>query len=94
MSTEVVVRKYRTRIPEAHRASLDTRLAWLWHQRFGTVQTVWRQSPDLLDKTAATLILQAVMAMDLASIEQLLQRLEGGALEDTALQEQESRVPL
>ena len=94
MSTEVVVRKYRTRVPEAHRASPDTRLAWLWHQRFGTVQTVWRQSPDLLDKTAATLILQAVMAKDLASIEQLLQRLEGGALEDTALQEQESRVPL
>ena len=53
MSQEIV-RKFRKQIPEAHRASLDTRLRWLWVQRFGTVQTVWKESPDLLDRTACT----------------------------------------
>lgn len=77
-----VTRKYRKRIPESHRASLDTRIVWLWHQRFGTVQTIWKETPDVLDKTAATLILQAIMATDLDSITQLFQRLEGGALTD------------
>jgi hypothetical protein len=75
-------RKFRGRVPVAHRTSLDTRIPWLWHQRFGTVQTVWRDSPDILDKTAATLILQAIMASDIESIAQLFQRLEGGAVTD------------
>lgn len=78
-------RKYRSDIPEAWRASLDTRIQWLWNQRFGTVQTVWQQTKDTLDKTAAMLILQAIMANDLDSISQIFQRLEGGALEDEAL---------
>ena len=56
-------------LPAEHRASIDTRLAWLWNQRFGTVQMVWKDSPDLLDHTAATIILQAVLAKDLNSIE-------------------------
>jgi hypothetical protein len=89
--TEVVpVRKYRREIPEDHRASLDTRLQWLWMQRFGTVQTVYSHSPDILDVTAATLILQAVMARDLKSIQQLFQRLEGGAQFDRTLLDQEA----
>ena len=79
------VRKYRKAIPEAHRSSLDTRVQWLWHQRFGTVQTVWQESRDILDKTAATLILQCIMAKDLNSIELLFQRLEGGAEVDEAV---------
>ena len=74
--------KYRIRVPDEHRSSLDTRLSWLWVQRFGTVQSVYNSSPDLLDVTAATLILQAVMARDLKSIRQLFQRLEGGAMLD------------
>jgi hypothetical protein len=83
MSAELVqVRHWRNTIPEQHRASLDTRLLWLWHQRFGTVQMVYQKSPDILDKTAATLILQAVLARDLNSIKQLFQRLEGGAMYD------------
>lgn len=83
MSTElVVVRKFRKRVPEAHCASLDTRIQWLWHQRFGTVQTVWKDSPDVLDHTAATLILQAIMGRDIDSISQLFQRLEGGPVGD------------
>jgi hypothetical protein len=81
------VRKYRKRIPEAHCASLDTRIKWLWHQRFGTVQTVYNHSPDILDKTAATLIIQAIMARDLDAISQILQRIEGGALVDVELLE-------
>lgn len=80
-------RKYRSRVPETHRGSLDLRIQWLWHQRFGTVQMVWKDSPDILDHTAATLILQAIMGKDLDSIEQLFQRLEGGALLDTEVAE-------
>ena len=86
MSDELeVVRKYRKAIPEIHRTSLDTRVQWLWHQRFGTVQTVWQVSRDILDKTAATLILQCIMAKDLNSIELLFQRIEGGAEVDEAV---------
>jgi hypothetical protein len=81
-STELVARKYRKTIPEAHRGSLDTRLLWLWHQRFGSVQMIWKESPDALDHTAATLILQAIMGTDLNSIELLLQRIEGGSISD------------
>ena len=84
MSQEIV-RKFRKQIPEVHRKSLDTRLRWLWHQRFGTVQMVWQESRDILDKTAATLILQCIMAKDLNSIELLFQRIEGGAEVDAAV---------
>lgn len=81
----VTQRKYRAEIPAVHRDSLDTRIRWLWHQRFGTVQTIWQQSPDILDHTAAMMILQAIMAKDLESINQVFQRLEGGALTDEQL---------
>ena len=81
MSTEIA-RKFRKEIPPAHRESLDTRLRWLWNQRFGTVQTIWKDSPDVLDQTACTLILQAIMSKDLNSIELLFQRLEGGSQND------------
>jgi len=93
MNAEIIVihelpaRRWKSNVPIAHRTSLDTRLRWLWHQRFGTVQTVYMESQDLLDKTAATLILQAIMSQDLRSIQQLFQRLEGGALHDEALVE-------
>lgn len=80
-------RKYRRRIPEAHCNSLDTRIKWLWHQRFGTVQTIFNSSPDVLDRTAATLIIQAIMAKDLDAINQLFQRIEGGSIEDDQLLE-------
>lgn len=93
MSGELVpVRKFRREIPEAHRISLDTRLQWLWHQRFGTVQMIWKDSPDILDHTACTLILQAIMGKDLDSIHQLFQRLEGGSVSDEALLEQTEAI--
>lgn len=90
MSEIVLVRKYRKAIPPAHQASLDTRLQWLWHQRFGTVQMIWKDSKDILDHTAATLILQAIMAKDLDSIAQLFNRIEGGAVQDSVILEQQS----
>lgn len=87
LSTPTPQRKFRKQVPDAHRTSLDTRIQWLWHQRFGTVQMVWKDSTDVLDHTAATLILQAIMGKDLESINQLFQRLEGGALVDDQMDE-------
>ncbi len=81
-------KKFRRQVPAEHRASIDTRLAWLWNQRFGTVQMVWKDSPDLLDHTAATIILQAVLAKDLNSIETIFQRIEGGSVPDTQVVEE------
>jgi len=92
MSDIVPIHNYRTQVPEAHRSSLDTRLHWLWHQRFGTVQTVYSRSEDILDVTAATLILQCIMAKDLRSIQQLFQRIEGGALPDQVLADGEDSL--
>ena len=85
MSGEVIPladRRWRGEVPESHRSSLDSRVSWLWNQRFGTVQTVYIKSDDLLDRTAATLIIQAIMAKDLRAINQLFQRLEGGSSYD------------
>ena len=92
MSDIVPIKRFRTQVPADHRTSLDTRLVWLWHQRFGTVQTVYSQSPDILDVTAATLILQAVMARDLKSIQQLFQRLEGSSVYDEEVRAQVAAV--
>lgn len=85
MTELVPVARFRNTIPEDHRSSMDTRLAWLWKQRFGTVQSIWRDTDDVQDKTCCTLILQAVLAQDLNSIAILLHRLEGGAQEDTVV---------
>ena len=94
MATELEIHelRFRNTIPDSHRKSIDTRIQWLWNQRFGTVQQVWQSSKDLLDKTAATLILQAVFAKDLDSITQVFQRLEGGSLVDTELAERVIRL--
>lgn len=92
MSAEIVhlrQTRFRQSIPEAHQQSLDTRLQWLWNQRFGTVQTIWKNSTDVLDHTACTLILQAIMAQDLQSIALLFHRIEGGAINDEDLIQQE-----
>lgn len=82
-------RRWRSEVPDGHRTTLDTRVKWLWNQRFGTVQMVYLKSPDILDRTAATLIIQAIMAKDLRSIQQLFQRLEGGPQLDQEVQDGE-----
>ena len=91
--TELVVvekeRKFRHEIPKEHRQSLDTRIVWLWNQRFGTVQQIRLQSPDMLDVTAATTVLQAIMAKDLTNIGELFERIEGGPLTDDIIAEEE-----
>ena len=90
MSSEIAVperRHWRKEIPKEHRTSLDTRLRWLWNQRFGTVQKIRLESPDMLDVTAATTVLQAIMAKDLNSIKLLFSRLEGGAQMDDEVAE-------
>ena len=96
MSDELVLTtptsKFRKQIPDLHRTSLDTRIRWLWNQRFGTVQMIWKESKDVLDVTAATLILQAIMGKDLDSIVQLFQRLEGGPITDDEVQERNETV--
>ena len=95
MSTEVELapkprnHNFRKQVPKDHRQSLDTRIRWLWNQRFGTVQEVWRSTPDILDRTAATLIIQAIWRGDLDSIILLFKRLEGGSLQDTEVVERE-----
>jgi len=86
-------RNWRQAIPKEHRQSLDTRINWLYNQRFGTVQTIWSESSDMLDRTAASLIMQAILEKDLDSIEQIYKRLEGGAIADTdVLKRQESQT--
>lgn len=81
-------RRFRSAVPEKHRTNLDTRLQWLWNQRSGTVQAVWENTTDVLDRTAATMILQALFGKDLNSIALIFRRLEGGAVEDTVIAEQ------
>ena len=94
MATELQPRelRFRNQVPDAHRKSIDTRFAWLWNQRFGTVQTICMESTDLLDNTACTLILQAIMGRDLESISMLFNRLEGGALSDEQLADSDSTL--
>lgn len=85
--------KWRSRVPEDHRASIDTRLQWLWNQRFGTVQMVFKDSPDTLDRTAATMIVLAVLGRDLDSVTLIFKRLEGNPLlDEEVLEKQKIRV--
>lgn len=86
---EPVQRKFRKEIPDQHRSTGDTRIQWLWNQRFGTVQQVWKESPDPDDRLAATIILQALIGSDLNSIALLFRRLEGGAQVDEIVLEDE-----
>jgi len=87
-----VVRRLRSEIPAEHRTSNDTRFQWLWMQRLATVQSIRTNSKDIQDRMAATLVLSAAMGAYLPSIELLLQRLEGGAVTDEAIVEQDSMI--
>jgi hypothetical protein len=93
-STEVVRivggSNFRREVPKEHRASLDTRVRWLWNQRFGTIQNIYQSSPDLLDRTAATLFINAIWAKDLNSISMIFRRLEGGPIMDDQIVAQQT----
>ena len=80
--------KFRREVPKDHKASIDTRIRWMWIQRFGTIQMIWKESPDALDRTAATLMMQCMLGGgDLESIELVFRRLEGGPVVDQELLE-------
>ena len=83
MSEVVSLRQnFRRSIPKEHRASLDTRILWLYNQRFGTVQQVYQSSDDLDDRTVASLFINAIWHRDLDSIAMIYRRLEGGPVTD------------
>ena len=98
MSTTELVQvqqfKFRSNVPEEWRKTIDTRLYWLWHQRLGTLQMIREKTNDVLDRTAAELVMQAVYGDDLASLLLLLRRLEGGPLGDRATQASDEPEPL
>lgn len=75
-------RNFRRSIPKEHRASLDTRILWLYNQRFGTIQQVYQSSDDLDDRTVASLFINAIWHKDLDSIAMIYRRLEGGPVTD------------
>lgn len=93
-SSELADRRYRTSIPRKHRTSLDTRVLWLWNQRFGTVQTIYTRGTDELDVLACTIFIQAIIGKDLASIGLIFKRVEGGPQTDEELLEQDLSVKL
>lgn len=83
MSEVVSLRQnFRRSIPKEHRASLDTRILWLYNQRFGTIQQVYQSSDDLDDRTVASLFINAIWHKDLDSIAMIYRRLEGGPVTD------------
>jgi len=91
MSGELVpIRKLRSDIPEEHRASDDARFEWLWMQRLATVGSIYMRTKNIRDRMAAKVVLDATMSANLPSIELLLRRLEGGAVSDQKLVEEES----
>lgn len=73
---------FRRSIPKEHRASLDTRVRWLWNQRFGTIQSIYQNSDDLDDRTVASLFINAIWHKDLDSVALIFRRLEGGPITD------------
>jgi hypothetical protein len=91
MSTELVhVRKLRSDIPEEHTGSDDERFEWLWMQRLATVGSIYLRAKNPRDRMAAKVVLDSTMSANLPSIELLLRRLEGGAVADQTLVEEES----
>lgn len=91
MSKEVArTRSLRSEIPEEHRISDDSRFEWLWMQRLATVGSIYLRSKNIRDRMAAKVVLDATMSANLPSIELLLRRLEGGAVADQSLLEEDS----
>lgn len=94
LQEELAKKKYRSSIPLEHCTSIDTKLRWLWNQRFGTVQKIWQETMDADTKAAATLCLNAAYVGDLSAINIVLNRLEGGALTDEDLLDFSENMPI
>lgn len=94
LQAELAQKKYRLNIPEEHCSSIDTKLRWMWNQRFGTVQKIWMSTEDADTKAAATLLLNAAYAGDMSAISIVLNRLEGGALADEDLLDFGESMPI
>ena len=81
----LVQRRMLSNIPEEHRRTDDTRAEWLWNQRIIQVQHIWENTNNVRDKMMCALVLGAAWSANLASIELLFKRLEGGAVADTEI---------
>lgn len=90
----VTTYKFRSNVPEDWRKTIDTRLYWMWHQRLGTIQMIREKTTDVLDRTAAELVMQAVYGDDLSSLLLLIRRLEGGPMGDRERQRNGEDEPL
>lgn len=84
--------RFRNGVPQEWRKSIDTRLYWMWHQRLGTIQQIREKTDDVLDRTAAEIVMEAVYSDELNPLILLLQRLEGGPMRDRDLPAEELRV--
>ena len=82
-SKGLVSRRMYSNIPEEHRTTDDTRIEWLWNQRLIQVQNIWQHTENIRDKMACALVLGAAWQNNLSSIELVLKRLEGGAVVDS-----------
>lgn len=85
-------RRLRHNIPEEHRATDDTRIQWLWMQSVAQVMGIRENTDDIRDRMACTLVLSAAWMGSLPAIELVLQRLEGAAVPDTLIEEDETLV--
>ena len=89
--TDVVQRfKLRSEIPDEHCESDDSRFEWLWMQRLATVGSIYMRTKNIRSRMAAKVVLDATMSANLASIELLIRRLEGGAVSDQTVVEEDS----
>ncbi|QYC53821.1 hypothetical protein SEA_EUGENEKRABS_51 [Microbacterium phage EugeneKrabs] len=78
-----IARRMPSNIPEEHRTTDDTRIEWLWNQRLIVVQNIYLNTGNIRDRMACALVLGAAWQANLASIELVFKRLEGGSVVDT-----------
>ncbi|AZV01816.1 hypothetical protein SEA_UNPHAZED_54 [Microbacterium phage Unphazed] len=89
-----IARRMPSNIPEDHRTTDDTRIMWLWNQRLIVVQNIYLKTSNIRDRMACALVLGAAYQANLASIELVFKRLEGGSQEDTKVVEDDSTLIL
>lgn len=93
-SKGLVSRRMPSNIPEEHRTTDDTRIMWLWNQRLIVVQNIYLNTKNIRDRMACALVLGAAFQGNLASIELVFKRLEGGSQVDTEIVEDDTALIL